>query len=48
VQKVLQNLLREGVPIRNTSAILEALGDYAGTTRDLNMLTEYARSALPG
>lgn len=46
VQKVLQNLLREGVPIRNTSAILEALGDYAGTTRDLNMLTEYARSAL--
>jgi len=29
VQKVLQNLLREGVPIRNTSAILEALGDYA-------------------
>jgi flagellar biosynthesis protein FlhA len=46
VQKVLQNLLREGVPIRNTSQILEALGDYAGVTRDPDMLTEYARSAL--
>ncbi len=46
VQKVLQNLLREGVPIRNTSVILEALGDQAGVTRDPNMLTEYARSAL--
>ncbi|NLS45382.1 MAG: flagellar biosynthesis protein FlhA [Firmicutes bacterium] len=46
VQKILQNLLREGVPIRNISVILETLADYAGTTRDLIMLTEYTRSAL--
>ncbi|HXL04574.1 MAG TPA: flagellar biosynthesis protein FlhA [Bacillota bacterium] len=46
VQKVLQNLLREGVPIRNISRILETLGDYAGVTRDPDILTEYARSSL--
>ena len=46
VQRVLQNLLREGVSIRNTSMILEALGDYAGKTRDPDILTEYARASL--
>lgn len=46
VQRVLQNLLREGVSIRNISLILEALGDYAGKTRDPEMLTEYARASL--
>ncbi len=46
VQRVLQNLLREGVSIRNTASILESLGDHARETRELDMLTEYARSAL--
>ena len=46
VQKVLQNLLRERVPIRDIETILEALGDYAGRTKDTEILTEYARNAL--
>ncbi|MGE5585654.1 MAG: flagellar biosynthesis protein FlhA [Bacillota bacterium] len=46
VQKVLQNLLREGVSIRNVATILEALGDHARETRDVDMLTEHARAAL--
>ncbi|MDI6638750.1 MAG: flagellar biosynthesis protein FlhA [Bacillota bacterium] len=46
VQKVLQNLLREGVPIRNVATILEALGDHARETRDVDVLTEHARAAL--
>lgn len=46
VQRVLQNLLREGVSIRDTASILESLGDHARETRELDMLTEYARSAL--
>ncbi|MGE5588740.1 MAG: flagellar biosynthesis protein FlhA [Clostridia bacterium] len=46
VQKVLQNLLREGVPIRNVATILEALGDHARETRDVDILTEHARAAL--
>lgn len=46
IQKVLQNLLREGVSIRSVATILEALGDHARETRDLDMLTEYARAAL--
>lgn len=46
VQKVLQNLLREGVPIRNLVTILETLADLAPVTRDPDYLTEYVREAL--
>lgn len=46
VQKVLANLLREGVSIRDLVTILETLADYAPTTRDTDMLTEYVRQAL--
>jgi flagellar biosynthesis protein FlhA len=46
VQKVLQNLLREGVSIRDLATILEALADHAGRTRDPDALTEFARQAL--
>jgi flagellar biosynthesis protein FlhA len=46
VQKVLQNLLREGVPIRDLGSILEALADHAPRTKDPEALTEHARQAL--
>ena len=46
LQKVLRNLLREGVPINDMETILEALSDYAPTVKDVDMLTEYARQAL--
>jgi flagellar biosynthesis protein FlhA len=46
VQKVLQNLLRERVPIRDMITILEALGDYGKSTRNVDILSEYCRQAL--
>lgn len=46
LQKILQNLLREKVPIRDLETILEALADHVRETKDLNVLTEYARQAL--
>ena len=46
VVKVLQNLLREQVPIRDLLAILETLADWAPVTKDLDLLTEYVRQAL--
>lgn len=46
VQKVLANLLDEGVSIRDLATILEILADYAGVTRDVNILTEYVRQGL--
>ncbi len=46
LQKVLQNLLRERVPIRDLETILETLGDWAVHTKDLDVLTEYVRNAL--
>jgi flagellar biosynthesis protein FlhA len=46
LQKVMQNLLRERVPVRDLETILETLGDYAGRTKDLDVLTEYVRNAL--
>lgn len=46
VQKVLANLLMEGVSIRNLVTIMEALADHARSTRDINILTEYARQKL--
>jgi len=46
LQKVLQNLLREGVPIRDMESIIETLGDWVARTRDLEVLTEYVRNTL--
>ncbi len=46
IQKVLQNLLREGVSIRDLVTIFETLADYAPTTHDTDVLTEYVRQAL--
>lgn len=46
IQKVLQNLLREGISIRDLLTILETLADHAATTRDTDVLTEYARQSL--
>jgi flagellar biosynthesis protein FlhA len=46
VQRVLQALLREGVPIKDLGAIVEAIGDKSRLTRDPAVLAEYARAAL--
>jgi flagellar biosynthesis protein FlhA len=46
VQKVLQNLLREGIPVRDLVTILEALADYARVTKNVDVLTEYVRHSL--
>jgi flagellar biosynthesis protein FlhA len=46
VQQVLQMLLRERVPVRQLSVILETLGDYASRTKDPIWLTEYVRNRL--
>lgn len=46
VVRVLGNLLREGIPIRDLRSIIEALADHAGTTKDPELLTEMARQAL--
>ena len=46
VVKVLQNLLKEQVSIRDLLAILETLADWTPMTKDLDILTEYVRQAL--
>ena len=46
IQKVLQNLLREGISIRDLLTIFETLADYASVTRDTDVLTEYVRQSL--
>ena len=46
LQKILANLLREGISIRDIGTILEILGDYGTLTRDLDLLTEYVRQNL--
>ncbi len=46
IQKILQNLLEEGISIRDLLTIFETLADYAATTRDTDVLTEYSRQAL--
>lgn len=46
IQKVLQNMLKEGISIRDLITIFETLADYAPTTRDTDVLTEYARQSL--
>lgn len=46
IQKVLQSLLREGISIRDLITIFETLADYAATSRDTDILTEYVRQSL--
>ena len=46
LQKVLQNLLREGVPIRDLLTIFETLADYAAAVRDTDRLSEVVRQSL--
>lgn len=46
IQKVLQNLLEEGISIRDLVTIFETLADNAATTRDTDVLTEYVRQSL--
>ena len=46
IQKVLANLLRERISIRDMSTILEVLADYARATKDTEILTEYVRHAM--
>lgn len=46
IQKILSNLLRERVSIRDMVTILETLADYASTTKDADRLTEHVRQAL--
>lgn len=46
VQKVLQNLLSEGISIRDLVTIFETLADHAAITRDTDVLTEYVRQSL--
>jgi flagellar biosynthesis protein FlhA len=46
IQKVLQNLLREGVSIRDILTVVETLADYAPVTKDPDFLTEYVRQRL--
>ena len=46
IQKVLSNLLREGISIRDLVTICEVLADYATSVRDTDVLTEYVRQGL--
>ncbi len=46
IMRVLQNLLKEGVSIRDLRTILETMADWANVTRDTEILTEYVRHAL--
>lgn len=46
VQRILQNLLAEGISIRNLAGILEKISDHAGQTKNPDELSEYARRAL--
>lgn len=46
IQKVLQNLLAENISIRDLVTVFETLADYAATTRDTDILTEYVRQRL--
>lgn len=46
VLKVLQNLLREGVPVRDLRTIFESLAEYGSKVKDPDMLTEFSRQAL--
>ena len=46
IHRVLQGLLKDGIPVRDLTQILEGLGDHAGRTKDPLVLTELARKAL--
>jgi len=46
IQKVLQNLLREYIPIKDMVQLLEALIDYSKVTKNIDVLTEYARHSI--
>lgn len=46
VVRILGNLLKEGIPIRDLRSILEAISDQAANTKDAEILTEYARQSL--
>lgn len=46
IHRLLQNLLREQVSIRNLITIFEVIGDYAATIKDMEVMTEYVRTAL--
>ncbi|MGI6731889.1 MAG: flagellar biosynthesis protein FlhA [Anaerovoracaceae bacterium] len=46
LQKILVNLLKEGIPIRDMESILETLGDHGVAVKDTDMLTEYVRQRL--
>jgi flagellar biosynthesis protein FlhA len=46
VLRVIRNLLKEGVSIRDLRTIMEVLADYAGITKDADVLTEFVRQAL--
>ena len=46
IQRVLQNLLRERIPVRNLLLILESLADAARVSKDIDFLTERVRSAM--
>src|SRR5690606_2058770 len=48
LQKTLQNLLRERVPIRDLEVIVETLADWIPRSADVDVLTEYVRNALRG
>lgn len=46
LQKILGNLLREGIPIKDMETIIETISDYGITVKDTEMLTEYVRQSL--
>jgi flagellar biosynthesis protein FlhA len=46
IMRILQNLLKENVSIRDLRTILETIADWAGVTQDTDILTEYVRHAL--
>lgn len=46
IQKVIQNLLKENIPVRDLPLILEALLEYAKVTKNVDVLTEYVRHSL--
>lgn len=46
LQKILANLLREGIPIRDLETILETIGDHTNVLKDTDIITEYVRQSL--
>ena len=46
LQKILANLLKEGIPIRDLETILETIGDHANVLKDMDIVTEYVRQSL--